>query len=150
MITEKGFVDAMLWAIAGPIITWPECEDTVTDEMKSKIKTERLLQLAHEPDVEMATDYETMVYISSATFVNVPSETWFKVYMHLFKKFYPNAEGFEEIQLDSWQTSQLNDLKRWLWKKAQEHLKEKMKETHKTREEEQPKIITIDNFMLQK
>lgn len=67
-----------------PIIVYQGMEDMVTEEMKNRIELERLAN----PD-EMATDYEAMVYLHTASLATPFSETWYHIYSYLFSKYHP-------------------------------------------------------------
>lgn len=128
---EADFVDRLLYVLKAPIIAWPGCESTITEEQCANAKLHRLAMTATALKLEEATDYEGMLYIMTSTLANPPSHTWYKIYMHLFCKFYPeqskmlgdNLEKPEEYEL----TRDLKGLKVWIFKKQMQALKDKEK-----------------------
>jgi len=71
--------------------------------------------------IEMATDYEAMIYLSTASLSAPLSRSAQKIYFHLFKKFYPQKSDFipdYEAKLDIQTEPELVRLKRWLYKKS--------------------------------
>lgn len=129
---EADFVDRLMYALRAPIIAWPGCEDSITEEQCTKAKLHRLAMAATAKVLDEASDFEAMLYIMTSTLANPPSHTWYKIYTHLFCKFYPNQatemfgdriEKPEEYEL----TRDLRGLKQWIFKKQMQALKEKDK-----------------------
>jgi len=106
-----------------PIIATPSWKDTITEEQKVRIKFERMKQIeeSNGEKITMATDYEALIYIMTASLENPLSTMWTRIYSHLFKKFYPDKADFisdHEATLQLQDKGELNNLKRWLWKKS--------------------------------
>ena len=127
--TEKEFVDRMLYVLKAPIIVFKGQEDTVTEEMKTKANLERLSQNIRDSEKEECTDYEAMLYISSASLVAPMSHEWAVLYTHLFLQVYPEhselQEGVEKPH--EYELGLLKDLKAWIYKKQVQALKDKVK-----------------------
>ena len=130
---EKQFTERLAYMLMAPTIVWPQMEGSITEEMKQRCKTERLLAVAQ--GVEgTATDFEAMIFISSATLANPPSQTWFRLYIHLFKRFYPEqhkqitGEMGEEREPQPHELQELERLKQWIYKKQTEAIKAKQKQ----------------------
>lgn len=79
----------MLYVFKAPIITWPQEESCITEEMRLQAHLHRLVMMASADKTEEATEFEAMLYIMTSTFANPPAHVWYKIYMHLFCKFYP-------------------------------------------------------------
>lgn len=97
--------------------------DTITEEQKQRIQIERLKQIkqANGEKITEATDYEAMVYISTASLATPLSHSWFNIYAFLFRKFYPKKvdqifEKHEGQKLELIETRDLKKLKAWLYK----------------------------------
>lgn len=108
-------------ALTSPIIGWTGWADSITFEQKARIKVERLKQIAEAKGekIEMATDYEAMVYIMTASLSQPLSNSFQRIYFLLFKKFFPENSDFipeYEAKLEGYDQTELDRLKRWLYK----------------------------------
>lgn len=116
--------EALAEMFTRPIIGHRGWEDSITEEQKARIKIERMKQIAEAKGekIEMATDYEAMIYISTASLSQPLSRMWTRIYFHLFKRFYPEKSDFipeHEAKLNPYQDEQeLRNLKRWLYKQS--------------------------------
>lgn len=122
---EKGLkmFEALAEMFGRSIIGHRGWEKSITEEQKQRIQVERLKQVAQAKGskIEMATDYECLVYLSTASLSMPLSSMWTRIYMYLFKKFYPDKSDFipeHEAQLHIQDEQELRNLKRWLWKKS--------------------------------
>ncbi|MFH2106496.1 MAG: hypothetical protein ABII22_04495 [Candidatus Micrarchaeota archaeon] len=117
---EKWF-NSILWAICGPIIVMPGYTDmTIPENIRAKIQIERLLLAAKQE--RMASEAETMWYISTASFTAPLDRDWAEIFMYLVRKFMlaENKElpDFlrEQVILESMQESDLKRIREWLFK----------------------------------
>lgn len=116
--------EALAEIFTRPIIGHIGWADSITSEQKARIQIERLKQVkeAKGEKIDMATDYEAMIYLSTASFSAPLSRMWLRIYFHLFKKFYPEKSDFipdYEAKLNPhMDIGELNNLKRWLFKQA--------------------------------
>jgi len=108
-----------------PIIGHLGWEDSITDEQKVRIKIERLVQIKISGDkgekIEMATDYEAMVYLMTTSLSQPLSSMWTRIYFSLFKKYYPDKSEFiddREAHMDLQAEAELRTLKRWLLRQS--------------------------------
>jgi len=117
------FLDTFAKTFTRPIIGHPGWVSSITPEQKARIKIERLKQISQVKGqkIEMATDYEAMIYLSTASLSAPLSRSGQRIYFHLFKKFYPEKSEFipeYEAKLDIQSKPELLRLKRWLYKKS--------------------------------
>jgi len=112
-------------AILAPIVINPLGLDDVEPEWSAKVKVERLAKIARNDLEEAATDYEAMIYIHSQTLVAPLTDTWTRIYFWLFWQFYPDqAKTFlEKVEFHDYEKRQLDDLKRWIYRKQKEALR---------------------------
>lgn len=99
-----------------PIIAHTGWEDMVTEEMKSKIQTERLAN----PMATTATDYEAMVYLHTASLAAPLSRELQEVYFFLFSNY--NERQAKEIgvyreKMTDAEQRELAKLKKWIYKR---------------------------------
>jgi len=103
-----------------PIIVHPGGwgEDILTTENNARVHAERLKMLAAEDGkITEATDFEAILYISTASLVAPLDHDFYKIMMHLFSKCYPEHVGIfegENTELDSYLNSRMHDFKQWL------------------------------------
>lgn len=120
---------ATLFVEPRPIIVFRGLEDSVTEEQRFKVEIHRLQQIKEsngKPIIE-ATDYETMLYVSTASYAAPLDRVWNRLYLHLFRKVYPDkfkemfgeAEEYEaDISEDLLAQRELKRLKQWIYKRS--------------------------------
>lgn len=97
-----------------PIVVFTGCEDMVTENMRTRIDIERLLNFD-----ETATDYEAMVYLHTASLAVPFNQEWYHIYSFLFSKYYPEQAkgiGVYKEQLAEHEQRELSGLKKWIYK----------------------------------
>ena len=83
------------------------------------------------------------------------NQTWIRIYSYLFRKYFPEhakklifhdklefpekLSRFEEIQLE--------ELRKWMYKKQIKHINEKFKKNRKVDESKRVSEITLDRFL---
>ena len=121
-----------LYLISAPIIAVPGYEDDVTDEMKQKYQLEAKLNIKEIFEKEEAPDYHALLQLSQTSLSIAPSQTFGKIQLQLTKKFFgEKTDWFDEEKLQSYEERELLKLKKWIFKKQIEHLKQKVKEDEK-------------------
>jgi len=119
----KKWVKQMVFALTAPLVVCRGCEGDARDEWKAKAKMYRLAKLLKGEDDGLATDYEAMIYLCT-TSVSFPlGHSWFRIYAHLFRKFYgehADRMGIERVELYEYEERMLDDLKRWIRKRQRE------------------------------
>lgn len=126
---ERDFVDQVMYWLRAPYITWPGYEDIYqANDNKNKALVRRL---AHHQEIhrdKMCTEWEAMLYISTATLGAPPSHSWYRIYMYLFNKEMPEAavaNGLADVQeLEGNEREDLMHLRRWIYKVQLLHLKQ--------------------------
>ena len=119
------FVDHVLYLLKAPMNLYPGWEDSFRDQW-DKVLMERMV---HHKDLfaqEMCTEYEAMLYISSATLVAPPSHDWYVIYMYLFRRWSKEkadqvGADIEELNIN--QQEDLDRLRQWVFKGQMLHLK---------------------------
>jgi hypothetical protein len=124
-----------MYVFKAPVITWPGYEDAVAD-LKGNVN---LYRLASAKDIQekMASDYEAMLYIHTATFVNPIGEPFLSIYFDLFRKYHgdeiADSIGLERKELSEYDMSHLKRLKSWIYRTQMENLKPLLKESREKR-----------------
>jgi hypothetical protein len=120
---EQRFVDGMMYLLVGPLIGWPGWED-----LMSRHKDDIMLQrLAHGSQIlkeELCTEFEAMLYLSTASLAFPMSHDWAEIYMYLFRRWRPE----QAEKLDRTQVEDLNRLRRWIFRTQMNHLKRRRAE----------------------
>lgn len=113
------------------LVTAPTIVDLRWADIPESLKTDCHLSRILSLDTEKATDVEAMAYISTASMAAPLPSDWFDIYMYLskkwlrFKKMEIPTWVSGEDQLEPYQESKLNDLKRWIRRCQWEHFKRK-------------------------
>lgn len=157
MNAENEFVELMLYVFKAPVIVWPGYEDMAKPH-QSKITIHRLSCL-EEIQKKKATDYEAMLYISTASLISPLGHEWTKIYTDIFRKYY-GAEKCDQMGIVNYEkiynheAHQLVRLKEWIYKKQVEALKPLLKSDNgkkngaKARDPEPvEKVPTLFDFM---
>lgn len=129
---EKRLFDPIIWAITGPIIVMPGYTDmSIPDKVMERIRIERLIIAATQE--KMASEAETMWYISTATLRAPIGRDWTDIFMYLTRKYIKTLKmdppDFLENQivLNELQESDLRNLRGWLFKRSMEEVKRRSK-----------------------
>jgi len=132
------WIDDLVGAICDPVIVFPSgWQDTIPEWIFPEIKMQRLLDLMvqhREMDgaEPMASDLEVMAYMYPRSLEAPLGSDWTDIYLYVatqaMKRRHPPVEVPEDIRRDSLnsdQLRQLNELKRWLYRKRIEARKER-------------------------
>jgi len=121
---ERKKINMIVLAVKAPIVVWPGYWDLVKDEWKVKAVMYRLLKLMRGDWSEKATDYEAMIYLSTASLSAPLGNEWGRIFCWLFRKFYPDAAeqfGMKD-ELHDYERQELERLKEWIYRKQREAL----------------------------
>jgi hypothetical protein len=137
------YVKSLVYTFTFPIIGFPGWVEAIPEDLKKDMPMIRMIQLLKEPDtfLEVASDEEAMIYISTASFATPLDHHWTRIYMHLTRNYMLNRKRKkpedlpdflrEETRLDDYEKKLLKDLKRWIRRKQLEHMREKEKKGKK-------------------
>jgi len=126
------FVDQLMYSLTAPFIGYPGWGDDSQfwEPHKTKVTMERMLHHQEIHRGKLAGEYETMLYLSSASLAAPMSHDWGQVYFYLFTRAMPEQAkviGNEVTELDPAQKNDLARLRRWIFRQQMEHLKAKRK-----------------------
>ena len=122
-------VDSIMYCLLAPLIGYPGWEDVVSQHKDRVI----LMRLGHGLEIaetQQATEFETMLYLSSASLAAPMSHDWAEVYFHLFHRCFTNQPAAEDIpnrELRGDQVEDLTRMRRWLYRTQVDQLKAKEK-----------------------
>ena len=127
----KDFVDSILYCLMAPLVLWPGYEDSFKDRW-SDVLLHRLAPGANARNYEkgLCSEFEAMLYVSTATLNAPPSERWTRIYFWLFNKWNPQAAIDNDIppqELGLNEKGDLDLLRRWIFKTQINRLKERRK-----------------------
>ncbi len=144
---EEDFVLTLMYCLTAPLILYPGWEDTYANK-RDEATIFRLALAAEIHETRMATEFEAMLYISSATLVAPPSHTWATIYFWLFRRWNrekADAISIEDRPLDRNAQEDLERLRSWMYDHQMQHLKAKLR-GEGPREEEAPELVQAKFF----
>jgi hypothetical protein len=132
------FVDQFMYALTAPYIGWPGWGDDPAfwEPHKTRVTMERLLHHQEIHRDKVASEYETMLYLSSATLSAPPTHDWYCIYAWLFRRWHPEqgAEIFNDHEGEKLNVNQQEDLARlraWIFRIQMNYMEAKMKGARK-------------------
>lgn len=148
---QEQFVDQMMYLLTAPNISVPGYEDV----WKLHKDDATLQRLAHHREIfgnKQCTEFEAMIYISTATLIAPPEHDWAAIYFYLFHRWSPEkakAAGFEPRELEYPQQDHLSRLRNWIYRTQINHLRQKsgrgsrnhLKREEQALKEEQQKLF---------
>ena len=140
-------VDSIMYCLLAPFIGYPGWEEVVSRH-KDRIILTRLGHGLEIAETQQATEFETMLYLSSASLAAPMDHDWAEIYFHLFHRCYPNQPAAEDIPNRELRPDQVEDLtrmRRWLYRTQVNHMKAKEKgqaqEVAADREAQRPRLF---------
>ncbi len=150
---EEDFVSQVMYGLAAPIVLYPGWEESFKDQ-RTEVSLQRMARQNEVHRDRACTEYEAMLYLSSASLCFPLSASWTEAYLWLFNRCLPKAaEADPDLrstrELDQDQQEELLKLRRWIYKKQLLHMTEKGKagqrqEVQRLKKEveaEQPKLL---------
>lgn len=141
--------DTLIWAITGPVIVMPGYTDmAIPDKVRERMRIERLILAARQEN--MASEAETMWYISIASLVAPLDRDWCEIFFYLTRKYMlslnvdPPDFIAEPIVLNDMQEHDLKRIREWLFKRSFEEVRRRCKEAQKEAKTE--KDLNISTF----
>jgi len=145
-MTNKKIEDSMWWAmypLFAPIITWPDQEGQITDQLKFRVQLARFMKAASDHS-ERATDAEVALYLMTASTVMPLDNEAAKVYRYVAAKSFPEIkealsglpESKEIEKLTRSEQIYYDDLAKWIFKKQKEELDRRLGQESEEDEEE--------------
>ena len=130
---ERDTVETIMYCLTAPYMHMPPWEDIwMVNDNKTTATIQRFAHAREISETGMCTEFEAMLYISSATLENPPSYQWTQVYMYLFRHHF-GAEKADEMELgapaelDLTEQDLLAGLRRWIFNKQVARMKAKQK-----------------------
>jgi hypothetical protein len=128
---EGNIVDHLMYCLVAPLLTWPGYED----DLREKLSDVKLDRLVHHAEIAkgLCTEYEAMLYLSTASLANPPTEMWTNLYLWLFWRWVKDKEGAEANGLKphrepgAYELQELERFRRWVYKTQMEHVRRKTK-----------------------
>lgn len=129
--SEDRFCDSIMYTFFAPRVAWPGYEDDFKDKWM-EITAQRVKHQKEVFQQEQCTEFEAMLYLSTATLAAPPTHDWGQIYFWLFQRYQPeiaeaNDIGPDRPDLNAQQQEKLTGLRRWVFRRQMEHLKGKTK-----------------------
>ncbi|MDZ4231863.1 MAG: hypothetical protein U1C72_01270, partial [Candidatus Pacearchaeota archaeon] len=148
---EQDFVNQFMYWLTAPVILFPGWEDSYKDQVPEA----KMRRLAHYEEIwrdKVCTEYEAMLYISSASLVRVPSHHWTQIQLWLFNRCMPEAakvNGLDDVKdLRGSDKEDLLSLRRWIYAQQVKHLKAKLRAATQKPGQEPEKEVELEEFRL--
>jgi hypothetical protein len=126
------FVDQLMYSITAPFIGYPGWGDDPQfwEPHKTRVTMERLLHHQEIHRDKVASEYETMLYLSSASLAAPMTHDWGQVYFYLFTRCMDEQAkviGNEVKELNVNQREDLARLRQWIFRQQMAHMKAELK-----------------------
>lgn len=134
---SKDFVDQFMYLLTAPYMFYPPWDDIWSyQDRKSDALMHRLIQGQEIWETKQCSEYEAMIYISTATLSAPPSHDWYCIYAWLFRRWRPEQgaevfDGHDGEKLNANQKEDLARLRSWIFKTQMNHMKAKRAKTAK-------------------
>ena len=144
---SKQFVDQFMYLLTAPYMFYPPWGDIWTyQDRKNDALMHRLVHGKEIFETQQCTEYEAMIYISTATLSAPPSHGWVNIYMWLSRRW-ATPEKAAEVginlpeELDPQEKEDLVGLRRWIYRQQMAHLKAKHKAVEKQEPVPTPEVV---------
>lgn len=153
--SNKNWTFDIMDALTAPIISYPSpWKDTISAKVKDKIIIERMIALMKKE--KTATMAECVAYLYPASLTFPLNDRWANIYLYVASQYCKNSgkEVPEDIKvetLNSYEMEILEDLRRFIYRKRREYVKDRLRSERKETEtvEEvipiQPQLFGGDN-----
>lgn len=125
MKTDNRLLD-LIGSFTRPILVMPGYSDmNMPKNISEQISIERLILAAND---KLASETETMWYLSTVSLCFPLDNTWYRIYMYLFRRWCDKTKksisdfAREIIILEEYEESKLIQLRSWLYKKGTEYI----------------------------
>ena len=147
------FVLQMMYLLEAPMLGMPMWLDTLKQH-KGEITLERLGRQREIFETRQCTEFEAMLYISTASLEYALSHDWAEIYMYLFKKWSPEkakAAGIEPPEeLSRYpQQEDLNKLRHWIFRNQMNHLRAKLGRTDRAELQQEKEELDTEGTEIQ-
>jgi hypothetical protein len=135
-----------MYGWTAPFLSWPGWESIwENNDNKNRAFIRRLAEHKEIWETHQATEFEAMIYLSTATLSFPPSHHWTQVYMYLFRRWYGAKEADETgitgpDELDSTAKDMLSHLRNWIFRQQLNHMKAKLRGETPAVKKEQKKL----------
>lgn len=138
-----------MYSITAPFIGYPGWGDDPQfwEPHKTRVTMERLLHHQETHRDKVASEYETMLYLSSASLAAPMSHDWVQAYFYLFTRCMGEQAkeiGNEVTELGPGQREDLDRLRRWIFRVQMDHIKGKMRDGNQAKLDKERKQLEVE------
>lgn len=116
---------------APPLVVYPGWEESFRERKMAAVAH----RIKHQREIfehKECTEYEAMLYVSSASLVAPPDYNWVQIYLWLFQHYRPDVAEANDLkpdrpELNVNQREDLTRLRQWIFRRQVEHMRGKMK-----------------------
>ena len=126
-------MNQFMYLLMAPYMFYPPWGDVWdANDNKTTAKFQRLIHAGEIFEAQQCTEFEAMLYISTATLSHPSGHDWFNIYMWLFNRWNPERAKEQDLlpdrpELNVNQKEDLSRLRRWIFSQQMGHIKEKRK-----------------------
>ena len=130
---NEKFGTQMMYLLTAPTVGMPKWVDTLRMH-KQEITIQRLARQEEILETQECTEFEAMLYISTASLQFPLDHHWTEVYMYLFRRWSPEKARAADIEgpdkLNQYpQQEHLTRLRKWIYRTQMNHLQSQFQET---------------------
>ncbi len=126
---ERQFVEQMMYLLRAPLVGTPGWGGILKERWSDAI-IPRLARHKEVFETRQCTEYEAMLYLSTASLDAPLPHGWAELYFWLFSRWNPKAASENDIpspELDRSQTEDLARLRRWIFTRQMERIRQRLK-----------------------
>lgn len=101
----------------------------IPEYLNNLAKCHRILNSLQCVNDKIATEFDALVFLYTASLCVPFNTTWFNIYIYLFRKFFPQHAKVIDLpeveSLDPYEVAKLTDLRRWIFKQQMKNLKQR-------------------------
>ena len=122
-------VNQMMYLLTGPYVGFPGWEDLLRNH-KDRIIVERMKHHKEIFETQQCSEFEAMLYLSTASLAQPIGHDWAQIYLYLFNGVMPEVAKDLDVlpdrpELNENQKDDLLGLRRWIFKQQMAHMRAK-------------------------
>jgi len=117
----------LVYGLFAPIVVY-QGNEILPEYLKVLSKGHRMFNSINCVEQKIATEFDALIYLHTASLAVPFSTDWFEIYVHLFRKFFSKHADIIDlprVELDNYKEHLLRDLRSWIYKQQAKHLKNK-------------------------
>ena len=116
---------SLVYGLLAPAVVDKRWKD-VPEQLKILGKAHRMAKSLECVQNEIATEFDALIFLYTASLCVPFNTTWVNIYMYLFRKYLPSfadAAKLPVVNLDAFEKSELEKLRKWIFKQQVKKLR---------------------------